>query len=139
MPGRKGLLAVLVLGVGSLALGQQPPKIKRAPPENVSAANGPQMFRAYCAVCHGVDARGAGPAASALRKQPADLTQLSRKNNGKYPVYRVVNVIQGADVIASHGSRDMPVWGAVFRTMEPDTVKLRIDNLASYIESIQRQ
>lgn len=97
------------------------------------------MFRAYCSVCHGRGGQGDGPAASALKKLPADLTQLSRKNYGKFPAYHVANVIQGADVTAAHGSRDMPIWGNVFRTLGQDTVKLRVDNLTAYIQSLQRQ
>ena len=136
---RKWIVSVLIV-TGCWTLdAQQAPKIKYAPPENISPADGPQMFRTYCSVCHGPEGLGNGPAASALKKQPADLTQLSKKNNSKFPVYRVANVIQGVDVSASHGSREMPVWGNVFRTLDADTVKLRIDNLTSYIESLQRK
>lgn len=136
---RKWIVSVLIVAGGWTLDAQQAPKIKYAPPENISPADGQQMFRTYCSVCHGPEGFGNGPAASALKKQPADLTQLSRKNNGKFPVYRVANVIQGVDVSASHGSREMPVWGNVFRTLDADTVKLRIDNLTSYIESLQRK
>jgi len=98
------------------------------------------MFRAYCAVCHSVDGRGGGPAADALKKRPADLTQLSRKNAGKFPALRVVNVIRGYGPEGAHGSRDMPIWGTVFRAMGDDaTVKLRVDNLTNYLETLQRQ
>jgi mono/diheme cytochrome c family protein len=99
------------------------------------------MFKAYCAVCHGPDARGDGPAAPALKKQPADLTQLSKKNAGQFPGVRVMNVIEGKDVLASHGSRDMPIWGRVFRSMSPDEdmVILRVRNLANYIGTLQQK
>jgi mono/diheme cytochrome c family protein len=135
---RKWITSVLIVAGGILSA-QQPPKIKYGTPEDISPANGSEMFRAYCAVCHGTGGLGNGPAASALRKRPADLTQLTRKNNGKFPVYRVANVIQGVDISAAHGSRDMPVWGTVFRSLRPDTVKLRIDNLTNYVESLQRR
>lgn len=137
MAGKMIRIVALVIVAGCLALAQHAPRVKYVPPHSVSAADGPGMFRAYCSVCHGLDAMGDGPAASALRKRPADLTQLSRKN-GKFPAFHVSNVIQGNDVIAAHGSRDMPIWGTVFRTLGPGTVKLRIDNLTRYIESIQR-
>ena len=132
------LVCTVILAAGCLGSAQQPPKIKRVAPGIISAADGPGMFRAYCAVCHGLDGMGNGPAAAALKKQPADLTQLSRKNNGKFPAYHVANVIQGAGETAAHGSREMPIWGTVFRTLG-DTVKLRVDNLTSYIDSIQKQ
>jgi len=127
------------LGAITLTLAQQPPKIKYVAPENVSAADGPQMFRAYCSPCHGMEGRGDGPAAPALKKQPADLTQLSRKNEGKFPRFRVANVIQGEGSGGAHGSREMPMWGSVFRSLGSGTVKLRVDNLTNYIESLQRQ
>jgi hypothetical protein len=75
-----------------------------------------------------------------LKKRPADLTQLSRKNGGKYPMLRVEHVIQGHDALGAHGSRDMPVWGSVFRTLGDDaTVRLRTENLTNYLESLQRK
>jgi mono/diheme cytochrome c family protein len=117
---------------------QQAPKITYAPAENVSPANAPEMFRNYCAPCHGADGRGGGPAAPALKTAPADLTQISRRNGGKFPVFRVANVIRGYDAVAAHGSREMPVWGSVFRAFGDElSVKLRVDNLTSYLETLQ--
>jgi mono/diheme cytochrome c family protein len=138
MPWKMGLVVACILLGGWLAPAQPAPRVKYVAPHNVSAADGPGMFRAYCSVCHGLDGMGDGPAASALRKRPADLTQLGRKYGGKFPAFHVANVIAGADVVAAHGSRDMPIWGNVFRTLGSGTVKLRIDNLTRYIESIQR-
>jgi len=121
-------------------LAQDKAPIRYAQPAQVSAADGPEMFRAYCAVCHGSDGKGGGPAAEALRKVPADLTQLSRRSGGKFPRTMVVNTIQGSGVLASHGSRDMPIWGVSFRVLGDDsTVKLRVANLTAFIESLQRQ
>lgn len=124
---------------GGLTTAQEKPTIKYAPPEQVAASDGPAMFRAYCAVCHGLDGSGGGPAAEALRKVPADLTQLTRRNGGKFPRLMVLNTIQGADR-ASHGSRQMPIWGNAFHVLGGGDaiVKLRVANLATYLESIQR-
>ncbi len=122
------------------ALAQQRPSITYTQPAPISAANGPAMFRAYCAVCHGSDGRGGGPAAEALKKAPADLTQLSRRNGGIFPRTMVLNTIQGADVLVAHGSRDMPIWGVSFRVLGDDSmVKLRVANLTAFIESLQRK
>src|SRR6516164_5751563 len=71
------------------------------------------MLRAYCSVCHGTGGLRDKPAAPTLKKRPADLTQLTRKNNGKFPVYRIANGIQGVDVSASHSSRHMPLGHCV--------------------------
>jgi mono/diheme cytochrome c family protein len=136
----RGLLICLVLFAGVWSNAQTQPAVRYIQPEYVSPADGAAMFRAYCAVCHGLDGRGGGPATEALKKRPADLTQLSRKNGGKFPVHHVDQMIQGADIEAAHGSRDMPIWGNVFRRLnDPALVKMRVDNLTSYLESLQRK
>jgi mono/diheme cytochrome c family protein len=137
----RGFLVALLVSIWVCRVhAQQKPVVKFVPPENIASADGQGMFRAYCAVCHGSDAIGGGPAAGALRKRAADLTQLSRKNGGKFPEFRVTQVIQGYGVEAAHGSRDMPIWGNVFRTLgDQSTVKLRVANLTAYLESLQRK
>ncbi len=90
-------------------------------------------------MCHGTDAKGSGPAADALKKRPADLTQLSRKNGGTFPELHVMNYIKGQDTLASHGSRDMPIWGTIFSQMSPnqDLVQVRVYSLLKYVEQLQ--
>ncbi|MBZ5624422.1 MAG: c-type cytochrome [Acidobacteriia bacterium] len=97
------------------------------------------MFHAYCASCHGLDGKGSGPAASALKKQPADLTLLAQQSGGKFPAMRVMNSIKDGTQ-AGHGSKDMPVWGPIFSTVSSDSpavVTQRISNLIGFIESMQ--
>jgi mono/diheme cytochrome c family protein len=140
MQGRKLVVTVLAIGLGLTAYGQEKPKIKRVTAERTSPAAGPEMFKGYCAACHGTDGKGNGPAAAALTKQPADLTQLSKKNRGKFPALRVRNIILGDDIMAAHGSRDMPVWGIVFRSMGDDLdTQMRLQNLTAYLESLQQK
>ena len=115
--------------------------IKKAPVTATSPVNGGEMFQEYCAVCHGKDGKGDGPAAAALKKTPANLTQLSSKNGGKFPELKVANVIHGDPETSAHGSRDMPIWGTLFSSLDansPGTVQLRISNLTTYIKSIQQ-
>ena len=116
--------------------------IKKAPVTATSPVNGSEMFQEYCAVCHGKDGKGDGPAAAALKKTPANLTQLSSKNGGKFPELKVANVIHGdPETTSAHGSRDMPIWGTLFSSLDtnsPGTVQLRISNLTTYIKSIQQ-
>ena len=90
-------------------------------------------------MCHGNDAKGSGPAADALKKRPADLTQLSRKNGGTFPELHVMNYIKGQDVVAAHGNRDMPIWGQIFSQMSgnQDLVQVRVYSLLKYIETFQ--
>jgi mono/diheme cytochrome c family protein len=132
-------LCALVV-VPGIAVAQEKPQIKTVPTERVSAADGAQMFQSYCAACHGSGARGDGPAVAALKKAPADLTTLSARNGGTFPAVKVSRYIEGLDEIAAHGTRDMPMWGSVFRSLGPDSgiATLRVTNLTEYLRSIQR-
>jgi len=100
---------------------------------------GPELFRAYCAPCHGLDAKGAGPAASSLKATVPNLTLLARDNRGQFPVAHVRQMIVGDNVVAAHGSREMPMWGPVFHQIESDMDwgNVRLENLVKYLESIQ--
>jgi mono/diheme cytochrome c family protein len=114
--------------------------LKQVPVKPTSRSSGQEMFNAYCVSCHGKDGKGGGPAASALKVPPPDLTLLSKNNNGKFPSLHVYQIIQGDAAVAAHGSKDMPVWGPVLRSMgghDEAEVHLRINNLKNYIESIQ--
>lgn len=116
--------------------------IKKANIEPTPVGAGDGMFKEYCAVCHGTAGKGDGPAASALRKRPADLTQLARKNNGKFPELHVMNFITGEEAVIAHGSRDMPMWGQLFRSLSPSNntvAKIRVNVLVDYIKSFQAQ
>jgi mono/diheme cytochrome c family protein len=68
-----------------------------------------------CASCHGTTGKGDGPAAKALKVPPADLTRLAKSNKGVFPILRVYHVIDGRIEVLTHGSRDMPVWGEVYK------------------------
>jgi mono/diheme cytochrome c family protein len=99
---------------------------------------GRKLFMQYCVTCHGTDAKGTGPTAKLLKKAPADLTKIE-KENGKFPFTRIERAIAGADMLESHGSREMPVWGTVLRRKSgPGFATLEIYNLTKYIESLQQ-
>jgi mono/diheme cytochrome c family protein len=103
--------------------------------------SGSDIFRYYCATCHGRDARGNGPVAAELKKRPANLTQLAANNRGVFPIERVKTFISnGRPDAPAHGPSDMPVWGPIFQSLDPsDTVaQARIDNVVTYLKSIQR-
>jgi mono/diheme cytochrome c family protein len=135
------LLAILTLS-GVVAVSAQKPKIEKESIRPTSAANGKEMFTSYCAACHGVSGKGDGPAASALKKTPADLTKISARHGGKFPSVEVSRYIEGADEIAAHGSRDMPVWGELFRSLnggiDNSTAMLRVNALTTYLQGIQQ-
>ncbi len=112
------------------------------PVTKTSPTSGRQMFSSYCAPCHGVDGRGHGPAAAALKVPPADLTGLIRKNHGRFPDTHIVSVLQFGAAIPAHGSMEMPVWGPILGKMDVTNAQdkqLRISNLSRYIESIQER
>jgi mono/diheme cytochrome c family protein len=122
------------------ASAQKPPVVKHVPITPTSATSGKEMFVNYCAVCHGKDGKGNGPAAPALKTPPADLTTLAQKNGGKYPSIHVAAVIHGQAQTPAHGSEDMPVWGPLFSSISRGNggeVQQRIANLVQYIETLQ--
>ena len=131
-------LGLLTICVPALAVAQNT-VIKQVPVRTTRTLEGPDLYAEYCAVCHGKDGRGGGPAAAALKKEPPDLTQLARKNGGKFDELRVREVITGSDVVAAHGSRDMPTWGTVFASMSNNEGmrRIRINMLVKHIETLQ--
>jgi len=136
------LLAALLLLSTTVAMAQEVKKpVKRGPASVTSAASGEEMFNTYCAVCHGKDGKGDGPAASEFKIPPANLTLLSVNNNGKFPADHVAETIRtGPRDAKAHGSRDMPVWGPIFASMGSSAqVDQRINNLTKYVESLQAE
>lgn len=110
-----------------------------APAKPVS---GKQLYENHCALCHGVDAKGGGPYAPQLKTWPPDLTTLAKKNGGVFPALRVAETIDGSFDKSSHGSREMPIWGPVFRSLatgHADNAALRIKSLVKHLESVQEK
>ena len=138
-----GFLAALVLTGAFTLTGQEAtPTVKHTTAPATSPASGKEMFMSYCASCHGKDAKGDGPAASALKQTPADLTMLAKQNGGKYPSDKVMSILRGQTKLMAHGDQDMPVWGPVFWRMSQgheEQVRMRITNLNRYLESIQEK
>jgi mono/diheme cytochrome c family protein len=106
-----------------------------------SAYGGANDFNAYCASCHGSAAKGDGPIANSFRKKPADLTKLAARNNDVFPADLVFKTIDGKAPVSGHGGPDMPTWGDVFskssESASADAVRLRIDSLVKYLETLQ--
>jgi nucleotide-binding universal stress UspA family protein/mono/diheme cytochrome c family protein len=102
---------------------------------------GAAVFQTYCASCHGTSARGDGPLASSMRRKPANLTEIAKRNGGEFPSDLVFRTIDGRQPVRGHGGPDMPVWGDAFtRSREAgdaDRVKAVISSLVQYLESIQ--
>ena len=129
--------AMLAVGIGYAD--QSNAKVT-IPVNKTSATSGKQMYANYCASCHGVNGKGDGPAAAALKMPPTDLTVLSKNNNGKFPDAHIVAVLQYGAEIPSHGSAEMPVWGPILGKMDkanPELKQIRISNLSRYLETLQ--
>lgn len=138
-------LAVLLVIISAFAAAQQAssdtkPAVKHVPITNTASNSGRQMYDSYCAVCHAKDGKGNGPAASAMKTPPIDLTLLAKNNGGKFPAAHVAAVLKGQAMTPSHGSQDMPIWGPLFSSISQGhegQVQQRITNLVSYLEGVQ--
>ena len=116
---------------------------KKAPSQTPTGASvGKKTYLESCAVCHGPDGRGTGPAASALKESPADLTTLAKTHNGKFPDEYVAGIVRFGRPVAAHGSLGMPVWGPIFSRRENGdeaAVKRRIKNLCVFLATLQER
>jgi mono/diheme cytochrome c family protein len=107
----------------------------------IPAIDGPTLFTTYCAVCHGQAANGRGPMAPILKTAVPDLTLIAKRNGGVFPLARIQKIIAGTESSGlGHGTRQMPVWGPLFSqiTSDRDYGKVRLYNVAKYLESIQK-
>jgi mono/diheme cytochrome c family protein len=118
------------------------PTIVHKPAQAINSLEGKDTFAAYCAACHGHDAKGHGPAAPALKVPPADLTTIAKRHNGKFSAVDVEAKINGEEFpVTAHGNSEMPIWGPVFRSISRgrDVDTMRMKNLVRYLESIQEK
>jgi mono/diheme cytochrome c family protein len=106
----------------------------------IDSIKGENLYKAYCASCHGADAKGNGPMAAWLKVPPSDLTRIAARSGGKFPLARIDRIISGEEALPSgHGTTAMPIWGPVFSrvTRDQDLGRVRIDNLARYLRDLQ--
>jgi mono/diheme cytochrome c family protein len=127
------------LAVGTAFASQDNGKVI-IPVNKTSPSSGKQMYSNYCAPCHGVDGKGQGPVAPALKVPPTDLTVLARNHNGKFPDTHVITVLENGAEMPVHGTAQMPVWGPILGRMDvsnPQAKTLRMSNLSRYLETLQ--
>lgn len=107
---------------------------------------GAALYAGNCAVCHGPAGRGDGDLAADLEKRPADLTLISRRNGGAFPMAKVLSQIDGYTRMQNR-DQVMPEYGAL---LDGETVPVTLAEgevspvprplaaLVTYLESIQR-
>jgi mono/diheme cytochrome c family protein len=132
------LLAVAVCS--ACATAREKPSIPAPDPLLVEVGAG--LFATHCASCHGADAHGDGPAASALRIPPADLTRIAARSGGVFPESATAMLIDGRFNLPAHGSREMPIWGARLEDQIPgmatgEVARGQITSLVEYLKSLQ--
>jgi len=131
----KSLLLLIFCGM----VQAQQPAVKQVPAKPTASVAGKDLFHQYCAVCHGPDGKGGGPAAPAMKSHPTDLSQISRNNGGKFPDDHIMQVLKGEASVTAHGNQAMPIWGTVFSNMSTNLVltQSRMHGLVQYIADMQ--
>jgi mono/diheme cytochrome c family protein len=126
----------ILLAAGCLFLGGD---VSAQRPNLKVPLDGPSIYKAYCAACHGADAKGHGPTAEALKSQPTDLTTIAKNNRGQFPRATIQDVLQNGGKWKAHGSKEMPTWGPLFLAVDANDniAYAHIYNLVTYLESIQ--
>jgi mono/diheme cytochrome c family protein len=139
----KSLLITGVVAFATVSFGFANETQKIVIPVQRTAPNdGRQMYSNYCAPCHGMDGKGGGPAAFALKTQPTDLTKLTRNNRGRFPEAHVISALEFGPEVPAHVSATMPAWGPILGNMNRTNFQdkqLRISNLTRYLESMQER
>jgi mono/diheme cytochrome c family protein len=136
---RSSAIVVVVVGFmwmpapAGVVRGQTPPRIE----------SGDSLYRTYCASCHGPAATGDGPVAPFLKVRPANLAQIAKRNDGVFPSERVHQIIDGRDIVKTHGNSQMPIWGDAFSkttsASDAESVKAKITALVEHLASIQEK
>lgn len=135
------LIAALFFAVFAAGAGGNPTQDqdKGQLPANYVPSGG-QIFKQYCAACHGADAKGNGPVRMALKSPAPDLTTLAKRHGGKFPYTYVTGVLRFGPGVRSHGSGSMPMWGPLFEYYyNESSAQQRIHNLCDYLASLQEK
>jgi len=110
-PSNARLLAIFCVVLATIALllavsfnAAQEKNVKTVPIKFTDPSSAKEMYTEYCAVCHGTEAKGNGPAASEFKYAPTDLTTLARKNNGKFPEDQVYATLKFGTNAPAHGT-----------------------------------
>ncbi len=109
-----------------------------------ASRSGEELYKQFCASCHGITGHGDGPVANSLKVEVPDLTLIARRQGGTFPRDRIEKIIDGRFIIAAHGTRTMPIWGEQFSSLEignPEAERMTRTltiRLADYVWALQR-
>jgi len=132
-------LAALLYVPNDAAFAQQEEVIESGQQEVIES--GQRLFNQKCAICHGQEGKGDGTLGLQLKNQPADLSQLSKRNAGAFPFWQAYGKIDGRENIGAHGPGDMPVWGtdAQYEGTAGRLAKGQILEIVFFLQSIQEK
>jgi mono/diheme cytochrome c family protein len=110
--------------------------------EELGSYNGAELYKRFCASCHGENGNGEGPVAPILKVMVPDLRLIARRHGGKFPADQIQRIIDGRDIKIPHGTRAMPVWGYEFTAASSDanaqqTAEL-VGRLVKHISTLQK-
>lgn len=114
-----------------------------ATPPSRDSETGESLYAAFCAACHGEDARGDGVLKPYLKVAAPDLTLIAARRNGQFPQQDIYRIIDGQSS-DDNAHRHMPLWGYEFYGEDADDQKAhqraseRVSSLVAYLEHIQR-
>ena len=134
-------LGAFLIGSGTGLAQTSEKKIEKVPVVKSNPGSGKQMYKDYCAVCHGTDGKGGGPAADALKTAPPDLTTMAKRYGEKSVALKVEAVLEFGAQNKAHGTSEMPVWGPLFSATDKNQQAraMRVGNLAKYVDSLQQK
>ena len=127
-------MKIIVLGALGIAL-------TLAAPTFAADDLGARLYFNHCAACHGDEGEGTGPVAASMRVTVPNLRSLAQRNGGAFPTDAVRAYIDGRSIPASHGDRQMPIWGDVFlgadQSADDRTIRRRIAAVVDFISMLQ--
>ncbi len=106
-------------------------------------------YNGHCAACHGLTGDGQGPVSNSLNKAVPNLKFLAKQNGGVFPFARTYEIIDGTQVMLTHGTKEMPVWGPRYKVEAGESsyddfrsnaevfVRARILALTEYVYRLQ--
>lgn len=141
---RRWQKSIIFAGLTAMMMQSVPPLLAQ---EAEIVAAGKREFRHACALCHGIGGKGESVMTTfnLLTIKPPDLTQVSKRNNGQFPFWRMYRIIDGREEVRGHGTQDMPIWGTVFIQQEGNNLAAetraigRILEVVYYLQSIQEE